>query len=131
MILRRHATNGRVKDASGPKERGPSRLGRNLLLILGAGVVSGMAALAGIPPFGSLQALVAPISQSLHPQAAPVLIQASAVFPPVPPVHKTVDVYDPPPPAARPNPAPPPAPTPKASPTPTHHPSPTPPPGGD
>ena len=68
MILRRHATNGSVKAASGPKERGRSRLGRNLLLILGVGVISGLAALAGIPPFGSLQALLGPISHSLHPQ---------------------------------------------------------------
>lgn len=137
MILRRRATHGSVKAASGPKDRERTRVGRNLVLILGAGVMSGTAALAGIPPFGSLQALLSPISQLLHPQQAPVVIRASTVFPAVPPVHKTVDVYDPPPPAARPNPAPqPPATSPKpkakASPTPHLHSSPSPtPPGGD
>ena len=54
MILRRRATHGSVKAASGPKDRERSRVGRNLVLILGAGVMSGTAALAGIPPFGSL-----------------------------------------------------------------------------
>jgi hypothetical protein len=139
MFLGRQSIRGSVKPASGHEERGRSRLGRYLVLILGTGAVSGTAALAGIPPFGSLQALLAPISQLLHPQQAPTLIQASSIFPPVPPVHQTVDVYDPAPPAARPNPAPqPPAiapsPTPKAkakaSPTPPLHSSPSPSPGG-
>ena len=123
-IRPRTAVNGHGE----PGDRKRSRLGRYLVLIFGAGVVSGTAALAGIPPFGSLQALLAPISQLLHPQPPAAPIQASAIFPPVPPVHQIIDVYDPPPPAPRATSAPrPPAasPKPKASPSPRPSPSPT------
>ena len=113
-----------AKIGPGPREHKPGRTKRFLVLTLGAGVLSGVAALAGIPPFGSVQALLAPISQFLHPRQAPEPILASSVFPSVPPIHKTVDVYDPAPPAKRSNPAPAP---PRASPTPHEHPSPTPP----
>jgi hypothetical protein len=132
----RTAANG----GSEQPERKRSRAGRYVLLIFGAGVVSGTAALAGIPPFGSLQALLAPISQLLHPPPPPTPIQASAIFPPVPPVHKVVDVYDPPPPAPRATSAPqPPAasprpkssPSPRPSPSPPLHSTPSPSPGND
>ena len=127
MIAGRIRPRTAVNRHSEPGDRKRSRLGRYLVLIFGAGVVSGTAALAGIPPFGSLQALLAPISQLLHPQPPPAPIQASAIFPPVPPVHKVIDVYDPPPPAPRATSAPqPPAasPKPKASPSPRPSPSP-------
>lgn len=111
----------KAKVAEGQREKRPNRTGRYLVLIFGAGVITGVAALAGIPPFGSLQALLAPASEYLHPQPPLTPIQASTIFPSVPPVHKTVDVYDPPPPARRSS--PPPAST---SPRPTTSPSPTP-----
>jgi hypothetical protein len=120
--------------AAGPRERKRTRAGRYIVLIFGAGVVSGTAALAGIPPFGSVQALLSPVSQLRHPRPEPAPINASAIFPPVPPVHKVVDVYDPPPPAQKSNPAPqPPAtsPRPKASPSPPLHSSPSPTPHDD
>jgi hypothetical protein len=140
MIAGRLRPRTAVNGGSEQRDRKRSRLGRYVVLIFGAGVVSGTAALAGIPPFGSLQALLAPISQLLHPQPPPAPIQASAIFPPVPPVHKVIDVYDPPPPAPRATSAPqPPAtsPKPKASPRPSPRPSPplhstpSPSPGGD
>jgi hypothetical protein len=116
----------RVNRGTGPGSRGgkPTKVWRYLVLIFAAGVVSGTAALAGIPPFGSVQALLSPISQLRHVQPDSTPINASAIFPPVPPVHKVVDVYDPPPPARKSNPAPqPPAssPKPKTSPSPTPH----------
>jgi hypothetical protein len=137
-IRPRTAANG----GSEPRDRKRSRAGRYVVLIFGAGVVSGTAALAGIPPFGSLQALLAPISQLLHPQSPPAPIQAGAIFPPVPPVHKVVDVYDPPPPAPRatsapqppaasPRPRSSPSPRPRTSPSPPLHSTPSPSPGND
>jgi hypothetical protein len=135
-IRPRTAENGGAEG----RDRKRSRVGRYTMLIFGAGVVSGTAALAGIPPFGSMQALLAPISQLLHPQPPPAPIQASAIFPPVPPVHKVVDVFDPPPPAPRATSAPqPPAaspqprssPRPRPSPTPPLHSTPSPSPGND
>jgi hypothetical protein len=135
MILRRPATHGKAKASSG-NEGARRRARRYVALIFGAGIASGAAALAGIPPFGSLQGLLSPIAQFLHPQPASVPIQASTIFPPVPPVHQVVDVYDPPPPAQKSNPGPqPPAttptPHPKASPTPPLQSSPSPTPRGD
>lgn len=130
MIAGRLRPRTAMNGGSEQSDRKRSRVGRYVALIFGAGVVSGMAALAGIPPFGSLQALLGPISQLLHPQPPPAPIQASAIFPPVPPVHKVVDVYDPPPPAPRASPVPqPPAasPKPKSSPSPRSRPSPSPP----
>jgi hypothetical protein len=130
MIAGRLRPRTAVNGGAEQRDRKRSRLGRYVVLIFGAGVVSGTAALAGIPPFGSLQALLAPISELLHPQPPPIPIQASTIFPPVPPVHKVIDVYDPPPPAPRATSAPqPPAasPKPKASPSPRQRPSPSPP----
>lgn len=126
----------REAEVAGRDERKRTRLGRYLVLIFGAGITSGVAALAGIPPFGSVQALLGPVSKSLHPTPPSSPILASAVFPSVPPVHKVVDVYDPPPPARHSDPEPPrppmttptPRPHPSASPSPIHSsPSPTPP----
>src|SRR5712664_378071 len=140
MIAGRLRPRTAVNGGTEPHDRKRSRVGRYVVLIFGVGVVSGTAALAGIPPFGSLQAVLAPISQLLHPQPPPAPIQASAIFPPVPPVHKVVDIYDPPPPAPRASPAPAPptatprpkaSPSPRPSPSPPLHSTPSPSPGGD
>ncbi len=96
----------KAKVAVGQREKRRSRTGRYLALVFGAGAISGVAALAGIPPFGSLQALLAPASEYVHPQSPITPIQASTIFPSVPPVHKTVDVYDLAPPAQRSSPPP-------------------------
>jgi hypothetical protein len=124
MIVSRLRPPGSAKLREAQEGRKRSRPWRYIFWIFGAGVVSGTAALAGIPPFGSLQALLAPISNVLHPPAPPAPIQASTIFPAIPPVHKRVDVYDPPPPPRRAVLAPQP---PAAAPTPKTHPSPTPP----
>jgi hypothetical protein len=124
MIPYRLRPKGGAKVA-GKVERKHKRLGRYIVLIFGAGITSGVAALAGIPPFGSVQALLGPVSKTLHPTPPPSPILASAVFPSVPPVHKVVDVYDPAPPARKSEPQPPPKP-PMTTPTPRHHPSPSP-----
>lgn len=131
LRLRRAA---RVGDEQHERKR--SRVRRYVVLIFGVGVVTGTAAMAGIPPFGSLQALLAPVSHLIHPQPAPAQIQASAIFPPVPPVHRVVDVYDPPPPASQTTapPQPPattPTPKPKTSPSPRPRSSPSPSPHDD
>jgi outer membrane biosynthesis protein TonB len=94
-----------------------------LVVTLSAGVLAGVAAMLGIWPFSGLQVLA---TQLVHGDA-PAMIQAHSLFPPVAPVHKTVDVYDPP----RPQPAPPnppshPSPKPEPSPSPDHDPSPSP-----
>ena len=52
-----------------PEEQKPRRTRRYLVLIVGAGVVSGVAALAGVPPFGNFQAVLGPIGLLLHPPA--------------------------------------------------------------
>jgi hypothetical protein len=125
MSVRRIA----VRAAIGHDHPKKNRTGGFALLILGAGGVSGVAALLGVPPFGNLQVFVKQIVQG--PPSGP--IEARSIFPAVPPVHQVIDVYDPappPPPAAAP--APPAAPAPKppqppqATPTPRHHPSPNP-----
>ena len=114
----------REAEVAGRVERKRTRLGRYLVFIFGAGVTSGMAAIAGIPPFGSFQALVGPVSATLRPMPANGPIAARTIFPPVPPVHKVVDVYDPPPPARHSDPQPPKPPA--TTPTPRPHPSPHP-----
>jgi hypothetical protein len=128
MSVRRIAARAATKARSLDEQHRSNRTGRFAVLILGAGGVSGVAAMLGIWPFGSLQVFV---SQIVHgPPSGP--IEARSIFPPVPPVHQVIDVYDPPPPAAPAPPAPAPAPKPspqppQATPTPRHHPSPTPP----
>jgi hypothetical protein len=127
MSVRRIAARAAIRARSGAELPKKSRTVRFALLILGAGGVSGVAALLGVPPFGSLQVFVKQIVQG--PPSAP--IEARTIFPAVPPVHQVIDVYDPPPAAAPAPPAAPAAPAPKppqATPTPRHaHPSPTPP----
>ena len=117
----------RATGRGGSPENAPKR-NRAWLFVwitLGAGALSAVAALLG----GWLTEL----SNLTATNPPPAQIEARALFPPVPAVHKVVDVYDPPPPAAQPKPAPkPPAaaptPTPRASPSPIHStPSPTPP----
>jgi hypothetical protein len=111
----------------GLREKQPTRnrTGRFAVLILGAGALSGIAAMLGVWPFGGLQVLVTHVIRG-DETAAP--IEARTLFPPVPPVHQVIDVYDPPPPVAPAPPAAQPAPQPpQATPTPRHeHPSPTP-----
>jgi hypothetical protein len=119
-----------VRAAVGHEHPKKNRTGGFALLILGAGGISGVAALLGVPPFGNLQVFVKQIVQG--PPSGP--IEARSIFPAVPPVHQVIDVYDPAPPAPPPAaaPAPPAAPAPKppqppqATPTPRHHPSPNP-----
>jgi hypothetical protein len=130
MSVRRIAARAAIRAGSGHEQPKKNRTGRFALLILGAGGVSGVAALLGVPPFGNLQVFVKQIVQG--PPSGP--IEARSIFPAVPPVHQVIDVYDPAPPrppAAAPAPpvAPAPAPQPpQATPTPRHaHPSPTPP----
>jgi hypothetical protein len=127
VSVRRIAVRAANRAGSRDKESKPNRTGRFALLILGAGAVSGTAAMLGVWPFGSVQLFVKQIIQG--PPAGP--IEARSIFPPVQPVHQVVNVYDPPPRAA---PAPPPPPAakaspkpPQATPTPRQHPSPTPP----
>jgi hypothetical protein len=131
MSVRRIAARAAIRAGSGHEQPKKNRTGGFALLILGAGGVSGVAALLGVPPFGNLQVFVKQIVQG--PPSGP--IEARGIFPAVPPVHQVIDVYDPappplPPPAAAP--APPAAPAPKppqppqATPTPRHHPSPNP-----
>jgi hypothetical protein len=127
LSVRRIAARAALRAGSTDERPKPNRTGRFAVLILGAGGISGVAAMLGVWPFGSLQVLV---SQIVHgPPSGP--IEARSIFPPVPPVHQVIDVYDPPPPAAPAPPAPPaPKPSPQppqATPTPRHaHPSPSP-----
>jgi hypothetical protein len=127
MSVRRIVARGAFRTDSAEKQPKQNRTGRFAVLILGAGAVSGTAAMLGVWPFGSLQLFV---TQIIHgPPTGP--IEARSIFPPVPPVHQVIDVYDPPPPAAPPAPVAPPAKAspkpPQATPTPRHeHPSPSP-----
>jgi hypothetical protein len=123
MNIRRTATHGAPSDASDPAQRKPIRTGRYVALALGSGVVSGVASMAGIWPFNGFQSVLVHAAQIVHPTAGSAPIQAGAIFPPVPPVHKVIDVYDPAPP--QPAKSAPPQP-PQASPTPKHSPKPTP-----
>jgi hypothetical protein len=66
-------------------------------LILSAGALSGIAALLGVSPFGGLQVFV---TNATHRDTLPSPIAARNLFPPVGPVHKVIDIYDPAPPAA-------------------------------
>jgi hypothetical protein len=129
MSVRRIAARAALRPGLEQNQPKQSRAGRFVVLIFGAGAVSGIAAMLGVWPFGSLQVFV---NQIVHgPPSGP--IEARSIFPPVQPVHQVINVYDPPP-AAPPPPAPPPPAAkpspqpPKATPTPRHgHPSPTPP----
>jgi len=117
MIVRRLAARGVVKTGSTEEEPRRKRAKRFLLIVFSFGALSGVLALLGIPPFGNLQTLINQLFYS-----GPNTISASTLFPPVQAVHKVVDVYDPPPPAAHrsaPNPVAAPQPTPTRTPRPT------------
>jgi hypothetical protein len=85
--------------------QGKSRPKRNrggwyAALVLSAGASSALAASFGLWPFAALH-LVA--TNAIHHVGVSSPIQARAIFPPVGPLHKALDVYDltpPPPPAA-------------------------------
>ena len=125
MPVRKVAARG-----NGPVGSQRSRPGRNRAwlfawLTLGAGAGSGMAALIGTSFLMNLQTLFSAIAAQ---DGAPPQIEARTLFPPVPAVHKVINVYDPPPAAAPSSPSPKP---PRATPTPSprHSPRPTPTPG--
>jgi hypothetical protein len=129
MIARKIAARGRPR--TGQESRPPKRNRAWLFffLTLGAGAVSGILALVG-------PAVVTDVGAAITTHVAPTpdpQIQASALFPPVGPQHKVIDVYDPPPPvrvappvAAPPQPSPSPSPRHSPRPTPSHSPRPTP-----
>lgn len=83
----------------GARKPRPNRSGHFAALTLSAGAVAAVAALLGVWPFGGLQAIV---THAFHPPAAASPLEAQLLFPPVGPVHKVVDVYDPAPQAAPP-----------------------------
>jgi hypothetical protein len=64
------------------------------VLTLSAGAVAGIAALVVSTLALSLEALAKDFD--VHRNAAAPVIAASTLFPPVPPVHRVVNVYDPP-----------------------------------
>jgi hypothetical protein len=84
-----------------PRDRKPrkNRVLRFLVLTVGSGALAALLAIAiaGVP---TVLGLVFPTSPAPE-------IQAGAIFPPVQPVHKVIDVYDPPKQAPRPQPEPP------------------------
>lgn len=92
MIVRRLAARGVVRRGSTEKEPRRRRASRYLLIIFSAGALTGVASLLGVWPFGGVHALVDRLLYS-----SPSQIAASTIFPPVPPVHQVVNVYDPPP----------------------------------
>ncbi|HET7420651.1 MAG TPA: hypothetical protein VFL27_09740 [Candidatus Dormibacteraeota bacterium] len=94
MIVRRLASRRLVKSGSTEEEPRRRRAKRFLLAILVAGLLSGVDAWLGIWPFGNVQALIQTAFPNTHQ------VPAQSVFPPVQPTHKTVDVYEPPPPPA-------------------------------
>ena len=98
-MIRRIAIGRSMKAALRERKPRRNRAARFLVLTLGSGALAALLAIAiaGIP---TVLGLVFPTGPA--PQ-----IQASAIFPPVPPVHKVIDVYDPPKPVFRPLPKPP------------------------
>jgi hypothetical protein len=131
MIARKIAARGGPHTGQEPRPPKRHRAWLFLLLTLGAGAISGILALIGPAVVTDVGATI-----TTHVAATPdPQIQASALFPPVGPQHKVIDVYDPPPPARAAPPAPPaaaphpsPSPEPRRSPRPTplHSPRPTP-----
>jgi hypothetical protein len=97
-----------------------NRVWRFLWLTLGTGATVALLALF-LPPF--IVAGQGLIDGLLNPRPSPVQIPASAIFPSVPPTHKAIDVYDPPPKPAKASPT---APSPGPSPTSRWSPRPTP-----
>lgn len=90
MSAGRLLARGTVKVGNGQMLREPSRTRLYATLTLAAGAAAGMAAATAIG---------APAIASAHYSAE--VIPANALFTPVPPVQKTVDIYDPAPPAPR------------------------------
>ena len=88
-----------------PRDRKPrkNRVVRFLILTVGSGALAALLAIAiaGIPTVLGL----------VFPTGPTPAIQAIAIFPPVQPVHRVIDVYDPPKQAPRPQPKPAAAPT--------------------
>jgi hypothetical protein len=95
MIVRRLAARRLVRKGSTAEEPPQKRAARYFLVVFTAGLLSGVAAWLGIWPFGSIQTLMAEVFGT----SGNAQISASSIYPPVQPVHKTVDVYDPPSPA--------------------------------
>ncbi len=123
MISRRLAALRPARSTARDRTPRKNRTWRFILFTFGSGLLAAVIAvvIAGVPTVLSL----------VIPVAAPPQINASALFPPVPAVHKTVDVYDPPPPrraVTPPRPVAPTSPPERESPSPNHSPRPTPPP---
>jgi hypothetical protein len=122
MISRRLAALRPARSTARDRTPRKNRTWRFILFTFGSGLLAAVIAvvIAGVPTVLSL----------VIPVAAPPQINASALFPPVPAVHKTVDVYDPPPKrvVTPPRPVAPTSPPERESPSPTHSPRPTPPP---
>lgn len=93
MINRRHAILSSVQ-AGSPRKRA-KRNGPWLFtfLTLGAGTVAGLAALVATTLLVGLQTLASDFAPTANTAPA---IEARTLFPPVPAVHKVVNVYDPP-----------------------------------
>ncbi len=116
-MIRRIAIGRSMKTA--PRDRKPrkNRAVRFLILTLGSGALAALfaIAIAGIPT----------VLGVVFPAGAAPEIKASALFPPVQPVHKVIDVYDPPPPRAAPRSAPPAAEPVEPTAEPSHQPEPS------
>jgi hypothetical protein len=124
MIVRLLAALRPARPTSRERKPRQNRAWRFMLITLGSGVLAAVTAIgiAGVPTVLSL----------VIPAPTPVPINASALFPTVPALHKVVDVYDPAPKQApQPKPVTPtanPAAAPRPTPSPRHSPRPTPPP---
>lgn len=123
MIARKIAVRAGARSGSDPRPPKRNRALLFLLLTLGAGAASGIIALLG-------PALVTDVGAAITTRVAATSsepIQASTLFPAVPPQHKVIDVYDPPPPVRR---SAPPASAPHSAPSPSPERSPRPTPSG-
>ncbi len=121
MIVRRLAALRPPRSTSRGRTPRKNRAWRFILITFGSGALAVViaVAIAGVP---TVLSLVIPVE-------TPPQISASALFPPVPAVHKVVDVYDPPPKQAPlPRPVTPTAKPVSPTPSPAHSPRPTPPP---
>jgi hypothetical protein len=117
-VARKVAVRAGGNPASHTSEPKRGRLRLFLLLVLAAGAGSGIAALMGNSLLIDVQTLVIDV----HDKTVVQTIDARTLFPTVPPVHKTVDVYDPAPAAGpgKPQPGSAPTPSPRPSPSPSH-----------
>jgi hypothetical protein len=89
MFVRRLATLRPARSTARDRKPRKSRAWRFIFITLGSGALAALIAIgiAGIPTVLSVA----------FPGDTPPQIDASAIFPPAQPVHKVVDVYDPPP----------------------------------